>query len=232
MIQRYTLSGRPIIENPRLIEYSEGEVVLYIDHLADRKFLTDELAEKQKYILELEAALKGKDKDIERLSLDLSANATMLARQCDMAREAERELLACQRELATLATGNLEAQHRAAKENTKLREQIVTLTEKYREIENNYVQQGAIYEGISDILRDGNTSDFILSFPLVARIADLRERACCLPLNEWGHTKDCNREQIATLKEREKILIARLHTHGDIETNKEEALRGEEMKNG
>lgn len=45
----------------------------------------------------------------------------MLARQCDLAREAETIN-------GELATGNLEAQHRAAKENTKLREQTAALT--------------------------------------------------------------------------------------------------------
>ena len=38
-------------------------------------------------------------------------------------------------------------------------------------------------------------------------------------------------QQIASLQEREKVLIGRLHTHGDIETDKEDALRGEEVKN-
>jgi len=71
--------------------------------------------------------------------------------------------------------------------------------DKIRELENLYVQQGAIYEGISDILRNGQTSDFILSFEIVRQVADLRERACCLPGNSWGHTKDCPRNKIVAL---------------------------------
>jgi len=51
---------------------------------------------------DLLAAPAKKDKDIERLSSDLSVNATVLARQCDMAREAERELLTAQRQIAAL----------------------------------------------------------------------------------------------------------------------------------
>ena len=35
-------------------------------------------------------------------------------------------------------------------------------------------------------------------------------------------------DEIATLQEREKVLIERLQSHGDVETDKEEALRGEE----
>jgi len=34
--------------------------------------------------------------------------------------------------------------------------------------------------------------------------------------------------QIAALQERERILIGRLRSHGDVETDREEALRGEE----
>jgi hypothetical protein len=44
-----------------------------------------------------DAATENKDAEIQRLSAELSVNATMLARQCDMAREAERELLVLQR---------------------------------------------------------------------------------------------------------------------------------------
>jgi len=36
--------------------------------------------------------------------------------------------------------------------------------------------------------------------------------------------------QITALQERERVLIDRLHTHGDVETDKEEALRGGEEK--
>ena len=35
-------------------------------------------------------------------------------------------------------------------------------------------------------------------------------------------------DQIAALKERERILIGRLRSHGDVETDREEALRGGE----
>ena len=35
MMQRYCLSGRPIVETPRMIKYSEGEYVAYTDHLAE-----------------------------------------------------------------------------------------------------------------------------------------------------------------------------------------------------
>ena len=45
------------------------------------------------------AGLAEKDKEISRLSGDLSANATMLSRQCDLAREAEREALSLTREV-------------------------------------------------------------------------------------------------------------------------------------
>ena len=79
------------------------------------------------------------------------------------------------------------------------KEQIATLTNKFRSLENDYVQQGAIYEGISDILRDGNTSDFMLSFEIVRQVSDLRERACCLPCNSWGHTDSCIRNNVAAL---------------------------------
>jgi ribosomal protein S16 len=51
-------------------------------------------------IAALEAEVKTKNKEVERLSADLSANATMLARQCDMAREAERKKLVTQRDLS------------------------------------------------------------------------------------------------------------------------------------
>lgn len=51
--------------------------------------------------------------------------------------------------------------------------EIEGLKKSYRELENNYVMQGAIYEGISDLLRDGGTSDFMMSFPIVSQIADL-----------------------------------------------------------
>ena len=83
------------------------------------------------------------------------------------------------------------------------KEQIATLTNKFRSLENDYVQQGAIYEGISDILRDGNTSDFMLSFEIVRQVSDLRERACCLPCNSWGHTDSCIRNNVAALKQTE-----------------------------
>jgi len=47
----------------------------------------------------------------ERLSIDLQVGATMLARQCDMAREAERESLASKRENDRLqAEANLNMQ--------------------------------------------------------------------------------------------------------------------------
>ena len=36
--------------------------------------------------------------------------------------------------------------------------------------------------------------------------------------------------KITALQEREKVLIQRLQSHGDVETDKEEALRGEEVK--
>ena len=51
----------------------------------------------------------------------------------------------------------------AAKERE---EQIIAL-------ENDVVQTSVIYEGISDVLRDGKTSDFMLSFPIVRQIASL-----------------------------------------------------------
>jgi len=35
-------------------------------------------------------------------------------------------------------------------------------------------------------------------------------------------------ERIAALQERERVLIGRLRSYGDVETDKEEALRGEE----
>ena len=79
------------------------------------------------------------------------------------------------------------------------------LREKYRKLENTYVQEGAIYEGISDILRDGKTSDFMLSFPIVSKILDLYNRACCYPSNEWGHTANCVREERDDLLGRLKI---------------------------
>jgi len=54
----------------------------------------------QRYELTLsnwhERALKA-EREIERLTHDLSVNATMLARQCDLARDAERETLAVSR---------------------------------------------------------------------------------------------------------------------------------------
>jgi len=42
-------------------------------------------------------------------------------------------------------------------------------------------------------------------------------------------TENCL-EQIAALQEREKVLIGRLQSHGDVETDREDALRGEEVK--
>ena len=38
------------------------------------------------------------------------------------------------------------------------------------------------------------------------------------------------KEQITALQEREKVLILRLQSHGDIATDREEALWGEEVK--
>jgi len=37
-------------------------------------------------------------------------------------------------------------------------------------------------------------------------------------------------EQIASLQERERVLIGRLRSYGDVETYREEALRGKEEK--
>ncbi len=62
-IQRYTLSGRPMVEAPHLIKYSEGEAVLYSDHLATMKG-------KDERIAELESAL--------RLNLALSSDDPVL----------------------------------------------------------------------------------------------------------------------------------------------------------
>ena len=59
------------------------------------------LAEKDEKLVQTELSAS---KEIERLSSDLSANATMLARQCDLAREAERQLLAAQRQVNALQT--------------------------------------------------------------------------------------------------------------------------------
>jgi chromosome segregation ATPase len=72
---------------------------------------TRQLAEKDREIAEWKAAwetenaaVKKAEREIARLSSDLSANATMLARQCDLAREAEREALDAKRELAQQAS--------------------------------------------------------------------------------------------------------------------------------
>jgi len=65
----------------QMIPYDDGDYVLYSD---------------------AQAALAERDREIERLSGDLSANATMLSRQCDMAREAEGEALSLRREIAVL----------------------------------------------------------------------------------------------------------------------------------
>jgi len=72
--------------------------------------------------------------------------------------------------------------------------------EKIRHLENDVVETSAIYEAISDILRDGKTSDFMMSFSIVSKIADLRDRVCCLPDNEWGHTDLCPRKELAEAK--------------------------------
>jgi hypothetical protein len=40
--------------------------------------------------------------EVERLRIDLQVNATILARQCDMARDAEREALEAKREIERL----------------------------------------------------------------------------------------------------------------------------------
>jgi hypothetical protein len=85
-------------------------------------------------------------------------------------------------------------------ENAVLKAEGEGLKKVNSELENQIVEVQAIYEAISDILRDGYTSDFMMSFPLVSKIADLRERACCLSLNEWGHTNDCMRYERDRLK--------------------------------
>lgn len=43
MIQRYILSGRPVVETPHLVSYqAEGDVVLYKDHLFEMAKLQSE----------------------------------------------------------------------------------------------------------------------------------------------------------------------------------------------
>lgn len=71
-------------------------------------------SDKGSYVLysEAKAIEEDRDKQIDKLSSDLSANITMLARQCDLAREAERNELAAIRDLA-IEVANHEATQRS-----------------------------------------------------------------------------------------------------------------------
>uniref|UniRef100_A0A6H1ZIW1 Uncharacterized protein n=1 Tax=viral metagenome TaxID=1070528 RepID=A0A6H1ZIW1_9ZZZZ len=85
--------------------------------------------------------LTEKDKEIERLSGDLSVNATMMARQCDLAREAEREALSSKRE-AREKEEKIQAAMEAGKmlkeQRDKAEEEIVALTAELKSLTEAY----------------------------------------------------------------------------------------------
>lgn len=83
----------------------------------------------------------------------------------------------------------------------RLRARVKELEGQILILENTSASDNAIYEGISDILRDGDTSDFIKTFQIVSDVLDLRERACCSPENKWGHTNSCIRVENDRLKD-------------------------------
>jgi hypothetical protein len=84
-------------------------------------------------------------------------------------------------------------------ESGDLKEEIEELKKSYRELENQYVMQQAIYEGISDLLRDGETSDFMMSFPIVSQIADLLSEISLKQICIDEARRDAE-EQLAALK--------------------------------
>ena len=50
---------------------------------------------------------------------------------------------------------------------------MMTREEKYRALENAYIQQGAILEAIEQALDGAEVSDFMQSFGIVRRVVDL-----------------------------------------------------------
>ena len=101
--------------------------------------------------------------------------------------------------------------------------EIEGLKKSYRELENNYVMQGAIYEGISDLLRDGGTSDFMMSFPIVSQIADLLSEISLKQICIDEARRDAKAEIAALKAENERLRevgwhgfnIAQIHDHKD-----------------
>ena len=55
-----------------------------------------------------------------------------------------------------------------------------------------------------------------------AENADLRERACCIPTNGWGHTDDCLRTRLA---EYEKMYNASLSLFTDVQRERDRAVK-------
>ena len=110
----------------------------------------------------------------------------------------------------------------------KMAQEIAALREKLRVAENDVVQTSAIYEAISDIIRAGGTSDFMLSFPIVSKVLDLRERACCMPSNEWGHTKDCIREKLRVREEALREIASGNRTAHECMNWARQAIAGKE----
>jgi len=86
--------------------------------------------------------------------------------------------------------------------------EIEGLKKSYRELENNYVMQGAIYEGISDLLRDGGTSDFMMSFPIVSQIADLLSEISLKQICIDEARRDAKAEIAALKAENERLREA------------------------
>jgi len=193
MIQRY-FAGDLRPDQEKSWKAEDGLFILYANHLT---------------------ALAEKELEIKRLSVDLSVNATMMARQCDLAREAEREALS------------------SKWKNDEWAKDVLRLTETIK-----YLCGIAVKGEGREINEDETVEQFVLSYvkkceQQIVALKDENERlrkALIALLPGFSKVKD---KQIAALQEREKVLVARLHTHGDIETDKEDALRGgEEQKEG
>ena len=96
--------------------------------------------------------------------------------------------------------------------NKAIREELICRTndidrlkDANRELENQIVQVQAIYEGISDILRDGATSDFMMSFGIVSQVADLVSEVS-LKQRCIDEGKRNAKEEIDTLKAENEAL--------------------------
>jgi len=83
--------------------------------------------------------------EIAALSNELSANATVLARQCDMAREAERECLAAQRRIK-----ETEAEIDQWKQAVVTQAEVIEEKEKEQNISLDVSQQDDILRVLAD----------------------------------------------------------------------------------